>query len=214
MGTCVIRHVLRCLPCVVQTDNLLDSGCLAVSRSDCDTVQSSSTSIVYCSDDDHGIAGVNPSAFVRGDWVCCRTREARVTFDIIFVVQVTGFFDPTDMDYTSRQDFRASVANSINSILTAQQQPCCLFPENVTVTNVCDSTGKNCLNYMLLSLPEDCGNAVKLDPEEVTVTPIDRNGSVDPGVQDADSCNHVIMCVCSVTTETWTMETGVHRHVQ
>jgi hypothetical protein len=80
---------------------------------------------------------------------------------------VTGFFDPVDVDFESRQTFKRAIVESINNILREEEDDCCLYFQNVTVTNVCDSSGNNCLNYMLNSLPEDCGNGVKLDPEMV-----------------------------------------------
>lgn len=82
-------------------------------------------------------------------------------------MQVTGFFDPNEVDYACRQDFKYAMAQSINNILQAEESDCCVYFENITVTNVCDSSGRSCLNYMLASEPEDCGNGVKLDPEQV-----------------------------------------------
>jgi hypothetical protein len=59
-----------------------------------------------------------------------------------------------------------SVAESVNVILEKKEQ-CCIYPENITVTNVCDSMGYSCLNFMLTAQPKDCGDGLRLDPEQV-----------------------------------------------
>jgi hypothetical protein len=80
--------------------------------------------------------------------------------------QISGFFDPSELDYRTRQDMKLSVAEAANVILQ-RSELCCIYPENVTMTNVCDAANVACLNFMLTADPKDCGDGLRLDPEQV-----------------------------------------------
>lgn len=72
-------------------------------------------------------------------------------------LQMTGFFEPSELGNEERIVVRRSFARALNRIL-ARSERCCSVDNDISISNVCFYDYTGCISMILKSRPQDCGD--------------------------------------------------------